>query len=201
MCCALGAIRRVKGGPCHRDATILHSCVPFNVSQTVCHRAHNKWCHTTWSKYCYTIEFAVWCDKNGRTIQCLSRASLYKSYHIMSLWENWHIADPKVHLSTWTLCSKKPHSGLISTTQHTTRHNTTQHTTTHHTTPHHTTPHHTTPHHNIHNTTQPEISVFLCCNGVERRGGVIFRLCVGPVLTQHNRGRGGIFHLRVGRLC
>ena len=43
-----------------------------------------------------------------------------------------------------------------------------------------------------HNTTQHEISVFLCCRGVDGGGrGGIFRLCVGPALTHIGRGEGG----------
>ena len=42
---------------------------------------------------------------------------------------------------------------------------------------------------------------FLCCHGVDKRGGGTFHLRVGPLLTQHRRGRGGTFHLCVGRPC
>ena len=52
------------------------------------------------------------------------------------------------------------------------------------------------PQHNTqHNTTQHKIFGFLCCHGVDK--GDTFHLRVGPVLTQHRRGRGVTFH----RLC
>ena len=57
---------------------------------------------------------------------------------------------------------------------------------------------HNTTQHNItqhkHNTTR-NLRLLVLPWGGQRGGGVIFRLRVGPVLTQHRRGRGCIFHL------
>ena len=101
---------------------------------------------------------------------------------------------------SWKLVGVHSLLWLARTAWNTTPHHTTQHDTTQHNTTQHNIAQHNTHNTAQHNTTQREISLFLCCHG-GKRGGGIFRLCVGPVLTQRRRRRGNTFHLRVGRLC